>query len=158
MPHQTRKFLVVADESPEARTALYIAARRASKTGATVTILATHERGDFNHWIGVAETAKREAEAAAEALLESMAEDAEAVTGDRPELLLREGERPNVIAQLLEDDPAISLLILGAAKSSEGPGPLVSALARGKGLFTGRAVPVTVVPGDMECAEIDALT
>jgi nucleotide-binding universal stress UspA family protein len=158
MTQSTRKFLVVADESPESRTALYFASRRANKTGARVTILAAHEPSDFNHWIGVAETAKREAVAAAEALLESMAEDAEAVTGERPELLLREGERSAVLAELLEEDPLISLLILGAAKSSEGPGPLVSSLARGKGLFTGRAVPVTVVPGDMECGEIDALT
>ena len=158
MTDRVRKFLVVADDSPEARTALYFAARRAVTTGAKVTILAAHEPSDFNHWIGVAETAKREAETAAEALLESMAEDAEAVTGERPELLLREGERSTVLAQLLCDDPEISLLILGASRSSEGPGPLVSALARGKGLFSERNVPVTVVPGDMACEEIDALT
>lgn len=158
MPHTTRKFLVVADDSPECRKALYFAARRAIATGAHVVVLAAWEQSDFNHWIGVAETAKREAETAAEALLESMAEDAEGITGQRPELMLREGDRRAVLAQVLDDDPLISLLILGASPSSEGPGPLVSSLARGKGLFTGRAVPVTVVPGDMECAEIDALT
>ncbi|MBO6728827.1 MAG: universal stress protein [Maricaulis sp.] len=158
MPNRTRKFLVVADESPEARTALYFAARRAVKTGAKVTVLAAYEPSDFNHWIGVAETAKRESEAAAETLLESMAEDVEAVTGERPELLLREGERSQVLSELLCEDPEISLLILGASRSSEGPGPLVSALARGKGLFSERNVPVTVVPGDMPCEEIDALT
>ena len=36
--------------------------------------------------------------------------------------------------------------------------PLVFRLARGKGLFSERNVPVTVVPGDMPCEEIDALT
>ncbi|MHA6287836.1 universal stress protein [Maricaulis sp. CAU 1757] len=149
---------MIADDTDECRTALYFAARRARATGAHVTILATHEPADFNHWIGVAETAKREAETAAETLLESLAEDAEAVTGERPELLLREGDRRDVLAQLLVDDPLISLLVLGASTSSkEGPGPLVSALARGKGLFEARAVPVTVVPGDMSNEEIDAL-
>jgi hypothetical protein len=116
------------------------------------------EPGEFNHWLGVAEAVKRDAEEAAESLLHSMARDAEAITGQRPELLVREGDRRTVLAQTLEDDPMISLLILGASPASEGPGPLVSALARGKGLFADRAVPVTVVPGDMECAEIDALT
>lgn len=158
MADHKRKFLVIADDSPECRKALYFAARRALATNAHVTILTTTERGDFSHWVGVEEASKREAEAAAEALLESMAEDAEGITGERPELLLREGDRRNVLAEILEDDPLISLLILGASPSSEGPGPLVSALARGKGLFNGRAVPVTVVPGDMECSEIDALT
>ena len=157
MPHSNRKFLVIADESDECRTALYFAARRASATGAHVTIMASHEPSDFNHWIGVAETAKREAEQAAEALLESLAEDAEAVTGERPELLIREGDRISVLAQVLEEDPLITLLVLGASKSSEGPGPLVAALARGKGLFAGRAVPVTVVPADMSHSDIDAL-
>ena len=98
------------------------------------------------------------AEAEAEAMLESLAEDAEAVTGERPELILREGERRAVLAQVLEEDPLISFLVLGASVSSEGPGPLVMSLARGKGLFSGRAVPVTVVPGDMDNAEIDALS
>ncbi|WP_297735855.1 universal stress protein [uncultured Maricaulis sp.] len=157
MPQSSRKFLVVADDSSECRTALYFAARRAQATGAHVAILATHEPGDFSHWIGVAETAKREAEGAAEALLESMAEDAEAVTGERPELLLREGDRRTVLSELLEEDPLISLLVLAASPNGEGPGPLVTALSRAKGLFTGRAVPVTVVPGDMEQSEIDAL-
>ncbi len=158
MPHSNRKFLVIADDSTESRTALYFAARRAQATGAHVAILATYQPSDFNHWIGVAETAKREAETAGETLLESMAEDAEAVTGERPELLLREGDIRDVLSQLLEDDPLISLLVLAAAaKASDGPGPLVSALARGKGLFSSRAVPVTVVPGDMETDEIDAL-
>ena len=157
MPQSNRKFLVIADDSTESRTALYFAARRAQATGAHVSILATHQPSDFNHWIGVAETAKREAETAAETLLESMAEDAEAVTGERPELLLREGDIRDVLSQLLDEDPLISLLVLAAAKASDGPGPLVSALARGKGLFSSRAVPVTVVPGDMEADEIDAL-
>lgn len=158
MSNHTRKFLTIADDSAECRKALYFTARRAHTLGAKVAILATYQTGDFNHWIGVAETAKREAEVAAETLLESLAEDAEAITGERPELVLREGERRAVLAQVLEDDPLISFLVLGASVSSEGPGPLVMALARGKGLFTGRSVPVTVVPGDMENSEIDALS
>ncbi|WP_339744558.1 universal stress protein [uncultured Maricaulis sp.] len=158
MSNRKRKFLVIADESAECRKALYFAARRAHTLGGIVVILASYQTDDFNHWIGVAETAKREAEATAEAMLESLAEDAEAVTGERPELILREGERREVLAEVLEGDPLISFLVLGASVSSEGPGPLVMSLARGKGLFNGRAVPVTVVPGDMDNAEIDALS
>ena len=158
MPDRIRKFLVVADDSPECAKALYFAARRAQATGARVTIVAAIEPGDFNHWIGVAEAVKRDADDAARETLEGLAQQAEAVTGEKPEFIVIEGERRDVLAKVLEDDPDISLLILGASLSSEGPGPLVSALARGKGLFAGRAVPVTVVPGDMSCDDIDALT
>lgn len=157
MRKSQRKFLIVADESPECRTALYFAARRAEATGARVCVLAVIEPGDFNHWLGVAEASQREAMEAAETLLESLAEDAEAVTGERPDLLLREGKRREVLADVLEEDPMISILILGASPAKEGPGPLVSALARGKGLFAGRAVPVTIVPAELSKDEIDAL-
>ena len=158
MPDRIRKFLVIADDSPECRKALYFAARRAMATGATVTVLAVLEPGGFNHWMGVAEAVKRDAEEAGFELLESMAADSKRVTNVRPELLLREGDSHDVLAHLLEEDPLISLLILGASPDSEGPGPLVSALARGKGLFADRQVPVTVVPGNMKLEEIDALT
>jgi nucleotide-binding universal stress UspA family protein len=158
MPNRIRKFLVVADDSPECRKALYFAARRAMATGASVSVLAVLEPNGFNHWIGVAEVVKRDAQEAAYELLESMAADAKRITNVRPELLLREGERLDVLAHLLEEDPLISLLILASSPSMEGPGPLVSALAKGKGLFADRTVPVTVVPGNMEITEIDALT
>jgi hypothetical protein len=158
MPNRLRKFLVIADETPECRTALYFTAKRAAATGAKVAILAAVAPADFNHWIGVGEAMQREAEHAAEALLESLAEDSEAVTGERPELLLRQGEMRDALAAVLEEDEAMSHLVLGASPSSEGPGPLVSALARGKGLFSGRAVPVTVVPGALSRVEVDALS
>ena len=158
MPDRLRKFLVIADESLECRTALYFAAKRAKVTGAELVILAAVAPADFNHWIGVGEAMQREATQAAEALLESLAEDAEGVTGDRPVLRLRAGEMREAIAAAMEEDPAIAHLVLGASPSSEGPGPLVSALARGKGLFSGRAVPVTVVPGDLTRADLDALS
>ena len=152
------KFLVIGDDSPECRTALYFASRRSAKTGIGLTILAIAEPADFNHWIGVGETMQREAREAAETVLESLAEDAEAVTGARPELLLREGARRDVLTELIDSDKAIAHLILGASDAGEGPGPLVAGLARGKGLFTGRRVPVTVVPGDLTREDIDAIT
>jgi len=91
-------------------------------------------------------------------LLDSLAEDAEAVMGERPELILREDELRPAMADLIEEDAAISILVLGAAETGEGPGPLVTALARGRGLTGARPIPVTVVPGGLSREAIDALT
>jgi len=158
MSEHRRKFLVVADQSEECRTALYFAAKRAQATDCGLTLLAVIEPSNFDHWIGVSETMRREAEEEATELLDTLAEDAEAVMGERPELILREDELRNAMADLIEEDSKISILVLGAAESGEGPGPLVAALARGRGLTGTRPIPVTVVPGGLSRDAIDDLT
>ena len=158
MSEQVRKFLVVADTSQEGHAALYFAARRAQATGGTLMILAVLEPSNFEHWIGVSETMRREAEDAAMQLMESLAEEAEGVTGLRPDMLLREGDLRECLATIIEEDEAIALLVLGASDSGEGPGPLVAALARGKGLFGARPIPITVVPGSLTFEDIDTMT
>ena len=158
MSDHRRKFLVVADQSEECRTALYFAAKRAQATDCCLVLLAVIEPSNFDHWIGVSETMRREAEEEATELLDTLAEDAEAVMGERPELVLREDEKREALAKLIEEDDHISILVLGAAEAGEGPGPLVTALARGRGLTGARAIPVTVVPGGLSRDEIDQLT
>jgi hypothetical protein len=69
--------------------------------------------------------------------------------------VLREGVTAQEIAKLIEQDEDISSLILAAGLGNEGPGPLVSSLAAKGGL--GLPIPVTIVPGDLDDSEIDAL-
>lgn len=153
-----RKFLLIADGSEESRSAAYFAARRARNTKGVVTVMAVVDaEGGFEHWLGVSETMRDEARQAAEEALESLAEDVEEVTETRPEVILKEGKLLSALRELLEDDPAISILVLGAADAKDGPGPLVSALGRGKGLFENRALPVTVVPAGLSREDLKAL-
>jgi len=153
-----RKFLLIADGSEESRSAAYFAARRARNTAGAVTILAVVDTdGGFEHWLGVSETMRDEARQAAEQALESLAEDVEEVTETRPEVILKEGKLLTALRDLLDDDPAISILVLGAGAGKDGPGPLVTALGRGKGLFERRTVPVTVVPAGLSREDLKAL-
>ncbi|GGE49515.1 universal stress protein A [Marinicauda pacifica] len=152
-----RKFLVIADTSEESANAAYFAARRAKHSGGRVTLLTVVEPTNFEHWLGVGETMRREATDAAEAALESLAEDVEAETGTRPEMLLREGELLVMLRDVIEADRQIAVLILSSSKIDDTPGPLISTMARGRGLFTGRKIPVTVVPGTLSREEIDRL-
>jgi len=75
--------------------------------------------------------------------------------GDKPEQHIREGQAVTVIRELLAEDSTISTLVLASGTDPSGPGPLVSALARGKTEFP---IPVTVIPGGLSDEEIDALT
>lgn len=151
-----RKFMIVVDESPECMNALRFAARRASKTGGGVVMLYVIRPEEFQHWIGVAEVMRAEARETAEARLAQLAEEVQDLSGVLPEFVIREGVAHEEVLGQISDDEEIGVLVLGAGASGDGPGPLVSALA---GRMSGElTVPVTVVPGSMTIAQIDAVT
>jgi hypothetical protein len=56
-----RKFLVVADDTPEFQVALRFACRRARSTGGYVALLRVIEPEYFEHWSGVREEIERQA-------------------------------------------------------------------------------------------------
>ncbi len=77
-------------------------------------------------------------------------------TGGRVALLYvmdpPEGQQWGGVVDLI----SISVLVLGSASSSEGPGPLVTAFS-GK-LGSQLRIPLTIVPGVLTEAEIDAIS
>ena len=52
---------------------------------------------------------------------------------------------------------SILILVLAAGPAARGPGPLVSAVLKQGGAFTGRKLPVTIVPGELTEADIEDL-
>lgn len=149
------KFLVIVDDSEECRRAVHFAARRAGRIGAGLVMLAVTQVGDFQHWLGVGEVMKAEAEADAAAHLERYAEIGRSVAGIEPEKLVRTGSKAEQIVALIDADQDISFLVLAAGSGSEGPGPLVSLIA-GKAAAT-FPIPIVIVPGSLSEQEIDAL-
>lgn len=153
-PKQTRKFMVVVDDTEECTVAIRFAARRAARTGGHVLMLRVIEPEDFQHWISVQELAREEALEEAEALLRDLAADVHALAGVMPEFAIREGDTRDEVLGQLSDDPNIGVLVLGAGAGKDGPGPLVTALA---GQLSGSLpVPVTVVPGNLTLDQIDS--
>lgn len=151
-----RKFLVVVDGTPECRPALHFAARRARSTSGGVTLLCVLPRAEFQHWVAVGDLMREEALVAADEMLQTMVADVHATLGGEAEVVIREGTIKDQVLELIEEDPNIGVLVLGAGTSPEGPGPLVSSFA---GQLAGSLpIPVTVVPGNLTIAEIDALT
>ncbi|MBX2805896.1 MAG: universal stress protein [Hyphomicrobiales bacterium] len=154
-----RKFLVVLDESPEAELALAFAARRA-KRGSTggLAFLYIIEPADFQHWLGVADVYRDEAMAKAKAVFRLYNRKLKLWGYEdlHVEEIIREGEKPDEIVNLIQEDPDICVLVLGASVDASGPGPLVSFLAGGMnaGNFP---IPITIIPGSMTVEEIEAL-
>jgi len=151
-----RVFLVVVDESPEMRNALRYACRRAKRTGGRVAMLYVMDSPEGQQWGAVVDLMRQEARQQAEEVIARHADTAVALTGQPPAIHIREGKNRDELIKLLAEDRSISVLVLGSSSSSEGPGPLVTA-------FTGKLggqlrIPLTIVPGALTEAEIDAIS
>ena len=91
---------------------------------------------------------------AANAALDRAAGRANGIAAITPERVIREGDPTEQILDVIDKDVDISMLVLAANPGPEGPGPLVTMMARSAGSFP---IPVIIVPGDLSDADIDAL-
>ena len=148
------KFLVVIDDTPECDRAVYFASRRALRTGASVIMLRVIETQDRNQqWLGVADIMQAEALEAANAVLDKFAARIKKLVRTKPDRVIREGSTSEEIVKLIDADADIGILVLAAGIGKEGPGPLVSNLAKTAGQFP---IPVAIVPGHLSDEDIDA--
>lgn len=150
------KFLVVVDDSPEYRKAIYWACRRAQRTNGSLVLLAVIEPPEQQHWMAIGEAIRAEAWEEADIKLDEVAADIRDSFGVEPECVVREGRFDQAIMSLMEEDKAIRLLVLGTSTDPEGPGPLVEKLAVEHS--SRLPAPVTLIPGNMSWADIDQIT
>ncbi len=155
-PGRRNKFLVVVDDTPECKSAIRFACRRAWHVGGGVMLLYVIEPPDFQHWMGVEQVMREEAREAAEELLHDLADDIRKDTNIIPEFVIRDGYKKDELLALIEEDPDIRILVLAASPDTGGPGPLVKSLV---GEMSGTfAIPITVVPGNLSDRQLDAVT
>ena len=153
---QERTFLVVVDNTEELHVALRFASLRAKKTGGRVALLYVVEPADFQHWMAVEDLMREEGRQEAEAVLQKYSAEVQEWSGKTPVFYLREGKLRDELLKLIDEDQSISVLVLGAATGTEGPGPLISALA-GK-MTSDLRVPLTIVPGYLTDEQLESLT
>ena len=150
-----RSYLVVMDETSEARVALRWAARRAARTGGGVVLLAVVAPQEFVPFGGVQSAMEEEAKLRAEAMVLGASGAIVEEAGIEPTILVRQGEAVKAITELMKERDDISVLVLGAAPEG-GPGPLISH-------FAGTAAsalpcPLVIVPGRLSDEVLDRLS
>lgn len=148
-----RVYLVIMDETEEARKALRFAARRAAATGGTTHILALVQPQSFNAFGGVQATIEQEARDRAEVMATSAAGNLYSESGKMPTIAVRVGEGQAIIKEYLAEHPEVAALVLGAG-SDGGPGPLITHFAAHSGALP---CPLYIVPGGLAAEEIDEL-
>jgi nucleotide-binding universal stress UspA family protein len=150
------KCLVVVDDSAEWDRAVYYASRWAVRVGGGVVMLRVIETEDQNQqWLGVADIMRAEAHEEANAALDRASGRANGIAAITPERAIREGDTTDQILDVIDKDVDISMLVLAANEGPEGPGPIITTMARMVGTFP---IPVTIVPGNLRDEEIDALS
>jgi nucleotide-binding universal stress UspA family protein len=147
-----RTFLVVMDETREARAALRYAAQRAARTGGTVELLAVIEPPEFVQWGRVQAAMEEEARLRAEAMVLQASSAIAEQAGLQPVISVRQGDPAKAVAEYLGERDGIAALVLGAAGEGS-PGPLVTHFA---GVAGSLACPLIIVPGGLGDEALDA--
>lgn len=148
-----RTYLVVMDDSAEAKAALRFAARRAARGGGTVELLAIIPQQEFVQWGGVQAAMEEEARLRAEAMVAQASGAIVEEAGLTPSITVREGDAVKAVSEILKERETIAALVLGAATEG-GPGPLVTHFASVSGSLP---CPLTIVPGNLDDEMLDRL-
>ena len=150
-----RTYLVVIDDSSEARVALRFAARRAIKTNGDVEILAIVEPQDFVQWGGVQAAIEEEQKLRIEGVVSGAVGEMMDESGLKPSIVIRTGEPVKVVREYIGERLEVAALVLGAAPTGN-PGPLVAN-------FTGNDAgklpcPVMIIPGSLDDDRLEQLS
>jgi nucleotide-binding universal stress UspA family protein len=150
-----RTYLVVIDDSPEARVALRFAARRAAKTHGRMEVLAVVEPQDFVQWGGVQAAIEEEQRLRIEGVVSASVGEILDEAGVDAKIVVREGEPVKAVRDYIGTRQEVAALVLGAAPSGS-PGPMVAH-------FTGSDAgqlpcPVMIIPGSLSDERLEQLS
>jgi nucleotide-binding universal stress UspA family protein len=150
-----RTYLIVVDDSAEARVALRFAARRAAKTGSRIEVLGIVEPQDFVQFGGVQAAIEEEQRLRIEGVVSSAIGEILDESGVETNIFVRQGEIVRTVRDFIGTRQEVDALVLGAAASGN-PGPLVTNLC---GHDAGRLpCPVMIIPGSITDERMEDLS
>ena len=150
-----RTYLVVVDDSAEARVALRFAARRAAKTSGRIEVLGIVEAQDFVQFGGVQAAIEEEQRLRIQGVVSSAIGEILDESGVEANIIIQQGEVVRGVRDYLDGRDDVAALVLGAAPSGS-PGPLVVNFT---GNDAGRLpCPVMIIPGSLTDERLEQLS
>ena len=150
-----RTYLVVIDDSPEARVALRFAARRAAKTQGRIEVLGIVAPQDFVQFGGVQAAIEEEQKLRIEGVVSAGIGDILDESGVEAKIIVQQGEPVRAVRDYIGHRDEIAALVLGAAPNGN-PGPLVANFC---GNDAGRLpCPVMLIPGSLTDDRLEQLS
>jgi nucleotide-binding universal stress UspA family protein len=150
-----RTYLVVIDDSAEARVALRFAARRAAKTNGRIEVLGIVEPQDFVQFGGVQAAIEEEQRLRIEGVVSSSVGEILDEAGVEAKIIVQQGEPVKGVRDYIAGREEVAALVLGAAPSGN-PGPLVANFC---GTDSGKLpCPVMLIPGSLSEERLEQLS
>jgi nucleotide-binding universal stress UspA family protein len=150
-----RTYLVVIDDSAEARVALRFAARRAAKTQGRIEVLGIVEPQDFVQFGGVQAAIEEEQRLRIEGVVSAGIGDILDESGVEAKIIVQQGEPTKAVRDYIGERDEVAALVLGAA-SNGNPGPLVVNFC---GTDAGKLpCPVMLIPGSLSDERLEQLS
>lgn len=150
-----RTYLVVVDDSAEARVALRFAARRAAKTKGRIEVLGVVEPQDFVQIGGVQAAFEQEQRLRIEGVVSAAIGEILDESGVEANIIIKQGEAVRTVRDYVAGRDEVAALVLGAAPSGS-PGPLVVDLT---GADAGKLpCPVMIIPGSLSDERLEQLS
>jgi len=150
-----RTYLVVIDDSAEARVALRFAARRASKTNGRVEVLAVVAPQEFVQWGGVQQAIEEEQRLRIQGIVSSAVGELLDEAGIEPAIIVQQGEPVKTVRDYVGQRQEVAALVLGASPSGD-PGMMVAAFT---GTDAGKLpCPVMIIPGSLTDERLEQLS
>ena len=150
-----RIYLVVVDDSAEARVALRFAARRAAKTNGRVEVLGLVEPQDFVQFGGVQAAIEEEQRLRIQGVVSSAIGEILDESGVEANIIIQHGEPVKAVRGYIGEREEITALVLGAAPSGD-PGLLVANFC---GNDAGKLpCPVMLIPGSLSDERLEQLS
>jgi nucleotide-binding universal stress UspA family protein len=150
-----RTYLVVIDDSAEARVALRFAARRAAKTNGRIEVLGIVEPQDFVQFGGVQAAIEEEQRLRIEGVVSAGIGDILDESGVEAKIIVQQGEPVRAVREYIGTREEVAALVLGAAPSGS-PGPLVVNFC---GTDAGKLpCPVMLIPGSLTDEQLERLS
>jgi nucleotide-binding universal stress UspA family protein len=152
---RNRTYLVVVDDSQEARVALRFAARRAAKTSGRVEVLGIVEPQDFVQFGGVQAAIEEEQRLRIQGVVSSAIGELLDESGVEAIVIVQQGDPVRTVRDYVGERSEVAALVLGAAPSGS-PGVLVAH-------FTGNDAgklpcPVMIIPGSLSDERLEQLS
>jgi nucleotide-binding universal stress UspA family protein len=150
-----RTYLVVVDDSEEARVALRFAARRAAKTNGRIEVLGIVEPQDFVQFGGVQAAIEEEQRLRIQGVVSSAIGELLDESGIEANVIVQQGDPVRTVRDYVGERSEVAALVLGAAPSGS-PGPIVAH-------FTGHDAgklpwPVMIIPGSLSEERLEQLS
>jgi nucleotide-binding universal stress UspA family protein len=150
-----RTYLVVVDDSAEARVALRFAARRAAKTNGRIEVLGVVEPQDFVQFGGVQAAIEEEQRLRIEGVVSAAIGEILDESGVEANIIIQQGEAVKTVRDYVAERPDVAALVLGAAPSGN-PGVLVANFC---GNDAGALpCPVMLIPGSLSDERLEQLS